>query len=109
MEVLKFMMSEGEESLEEAITVSKKGKRELRSIHSRGRFALLEYRDPMTKEKTENKFKLVLLHENGEVDEYFIIPLKQANRFLLLKEKKVKGPKVKAWNPKTGRLEEVIP
>ncbi len=103
------MMSEEGESLEEAITISKRGKRELRTIHSRGKFALLEYRDLATKEKTENKFKLVLLHENGEVDEFFVIPLKQENRFLLLKEKKVKGPKVKAWNPKTDRLEEVIP
>jgi len=103
------MMPEVEKGLEEAITISKKGKRELRTIYSRGRFALLEYRDPITKEKSENKFKLVLLHENGEVEELFIIPLKQSNRFLLLKEKKVKGPKVKAWNPKTGELEEVIP
>ncbi len=103
------MMPEGEEDLEEAITISKRGKRELRTVHSRGRFALLEYRDPVTKEKTENKFKLVLLHDNEEVEEFFIIPLKQANRFLLLKERKVKGPKVKAWNPMTGKLEEVIP
>ncbi len=102
-------MSSDIEGLEEAITISRRGKRELRSIYSRGRFALLEYRDPLTKEKSENKFKLVLLHENNSVEEFFIIPLKQANRFLLLKEKNVKGPKVKAWNPKTGKLEEVLP
>ncbi len=103
------MMPASEENLEEAITISKRGKRELRTIYSRGRFALLEYRDPLTKEKTENKFKLVLLHDNEEVEEFFIIPLKQSNRFLLLKEKKGKGPKVKAWNPKTGELEQVLP
>ena len=103
------MMSAGEENLEEAITISKRGKRELRTIFARGKFALIEYRDPITKEKTENKLKLVLLRDDGGVEEFFIIPLKQANRFLLLKAEKAKGPKVKAWNPKTGKLEEVIP
>lgn len=97
------------EDIREAMTESKKGNRELRSIFSRGRFALVEYRDMETKERADEKLKLVLQHDDGKVEEFFVIPLKQANRSLLLRTEKPKGPKVKAWNPKSEKVEEVMP
>jgi len=96
-------------SIEEAITVSKKGKREIRTIVSRGRCALIEYRDPVTKERTEDKYKLVLYHDDGNVDEYFIIPTKTPHRHLLIKPKEKKGVKLKVWNPKTDEVEDMFP
>ncbi len=95
--------------VEEAITISKKGKREVRTLVSRGKFALLEYRDPKTMEKTEDKYKLVLLHEDGRVDEYFIIPTKTRSRLLMIIPKEKKGVKLKVWNPKKGEVEEMFP
>ncbi len=70
---------------EEVITVSKHGKREARVLVDRGRYVRYEYLDPVTGKKSENKIKLVLLTEDGKQEEYFIIPLKQEGRFLLLK------------------------
>ncbi len=96
-------------AVEEAITVSKKGKREIRTIVSRGQFALIEYRDPKTKERTENKYKLVLYHKNGRVDEYFVIPTKTPKRYLMIEPKEKKGIKLKVWNPDTDQVEDMFP
>lgn len=96
-------------SLEEAITVSKKGKRELRTLVSRGRFALIEYRDPVTKERTEDKCKLVLLHDDGRLQEFFVIPTKTEGRSMLVEPKEKKGRELKVWNPATGGIEEMFP
>ncbi len=80
---------------EEVLTKSKKGKIEVRNIVDFGKFVRYEYLDPTTGERSENKVKIVLY--NGEdYEEYFIIPLKQKNKFLLLKAEK-KGPR-KLWN-----------
>ena len=95
--------------MEEAITVSKKGKREIRTIVSRGRFALIEYRDPVTRERTEDKYKLVLLHEDGRVDEYFVIPTRTPHRQLLVEPKEKKGIGLKVWNPETDEVEDMFP
>ncbi len=94
--------------LEEAITISKKGKKEIRTVVSRGKFALIEYRDPVTKERTEDKYKLVLYHDDGKVDEYFIIPTKTPSRHLLIEPKEKKGVRLKVWNPKTGNVEDMF-
>lgn len=95
--------------IEEAITISKRGKKEIRTLVSRGKFALLEYRDPKTKERTENKYKLVLYHEDGRVDEYFIIPTKTPHRQLLIEPKEKKGIEVKVWNPSRDEVEDLFP
>ncbi len=95
--------------MEEAITVSKRGKRELRTIVSRGRFALVEYRDPKTMERVEDKYKLVLLHDDGRVDEYFIIPTKTRSRLLMIVPKEKKGTNLKVWNPEKGEVEDLFP
>lgn len=95
--------------LDEAITISKRGKRELRTLVSRGRFALIEYRDPLTKERTEDKIKLVLLHDNGSIQEFFIIPTKTEGRSMLVEPKEKKGKELKVWNPNTGEVEDMFP
>ncbi|MEM0017412.1 MAG: hypothetical protein QXJ48_04555 [Candidatus Korarchaeum sp.] len=95
--------------LDEAITISKKGKRELRTLVSRGRFALIEYRDPETKERTEDKYKLVLLHEDGSIQEFFLIPTKTEGRSMLVEPKEKKGKELRVWNPSTGEVEDMFP
>mgnify|MGYP001772718295 CR=1 FL=1 len=96
-------------SIEEAITVSKRGKRELRTLVSRGRFALIEYRDPLTKERTEDKYKIVLLHDDGRTQEFFIIPTGTEGRSILIEPKDKKGKELRVWNPKTGEIEDMFP
>ncbi len=86
---------------EEVITVSKKGKREVRALIDRGKYVRYEYLEPETGKRSENKIKLVLLNEKGEQEEYFIIPLKQKDRFLLLKAE-VKSPH-KLWDREKGK------
>ncbi|MEM2290450.1 MAG: hypothetical protein QW711_02320 [Candidatus Korarchaeum sp.] len=95
--------------LDEAITINKKGKRELRTLVSRGRFALIEYRDPETKERTEDKYKLVLLHEDGSIQEFFLIPTKTEGRSMLVEPKEKKGKELRVWNPSTGEVEDMFP
>ncbi len=79
----------------EVITITKKGKREVRKLVDHGTFVRYEYLDLNTGKRAENKTKLVLF--NGkDYEEYFIIPLKQRNRYLLLKADK-KGER-KLWS-----------
>ncbi|MGB9631196.1 MAG: hypothetical protein ACP5KE_01565 [Candidatus Methanodesulfokora sp.] len=96
------------ESLDEAITVSKKGKRELRSIVARGKFAIIEYLDPDTKKRTEDKVKLVLARDDGKVEEYFLIPTATPSRLIAIVPKEKKGQEIKAFNPRTGKVENII-
>jgi hypothetical protein len=67
----------------EVLTISKRGRREVRHLLDRGRFVRYDYLDPSTGERTENKVKLVLVGEGG-VEEYFIVPTKERRRSLLL-------------------------
>lgn len=91
---------------EEVVTVSKKGKREVRALIDRGKFVRYEYIDTKTGRKSENKIKLVLLNEKGEQEEYFIIPLKQKDRFLLLKSE-TKPPR-KIWDKELKRAVDLF-
>lgn len=91
---------------EEVITISKKGKREVRALIDRGKFVRYEYLDPETGEKSENKVKLVLLNEKGDQEEYFIIPLKQRDRFLLLRAE-TKPPR-KIWDRELKRAVDLF-
>lgn len=85
---------------EEVLTKSKKGKIEVRNLVDYGKFVRYDYLDPKTGKRSEDKVKIVLY--NGEdYEEYFIIPLKQKNRFLMLQAEK-KGPR-KIWDGKEAR------
>jgi len=80
---------------EEVLTKSKKGKIEVRNLIDHGRFVRYEYLDPESGKRSENKVKIVL-YNGTDYEEYFIIPLKQKNKFLMLKAEK-KGPR-KLWD-----------
>ena len=72
---------------EEVLTHSKKGKIEVRALVDSGTFVRYEYLDPETGARSESKLKLVM-HNGTDYEEYFIIPLKQKNKFLLVKAEK---------------------
>ncbi len=86
---------------EDVITVSKKGKREVRNLLSKGRFVKYNYLDPETGKETEKKYRLVLKDDNGNVEEYFLIETK-GNRYLMLPAKEKEGRKI--WDGK-GSIE----
>jgi len=76
---------------ESVLTKSKKGKIEVRSLIDAGEFVRYEYLDPETGEKTENKYKLVLIPKKQnltrsaplKVSEFFIVPI-AGGRFLMI-------------------------
>ena len=78
---------------EETLTKSKKGKIEVRHFIDSGRFVRYDYLDPETGKRSENKYKIVL-SSGDECEEYFIIPMKQKNRFLMLKGDKKGNRKI---------------
>jgi len=83
---------------EEVLTRTKKGETEVRSLIDRGRYLRYNYLHPETVEPMEGgKVKLVLIAENGRVEEYFIIPTK-SKRDLLIRAAE-KGAR-KVWDGK---------
>jgi hypothetical protein len=68
---------------ETVLTTSKKGKLEVRTLESRGSFVICKYLDPKTL-KPDTKKKLMLRSKNGELMEYFIVPINSRNRALLI-------------------------
>jgi hypothetical protein len=69
---------------EKVLTKGKGGKLEVRALDSRGSYVMCKYLDPKTMKPADAKRKLMLKDESGNVLEYFIIPLKDAKRSLLL-------------------------
>jgi hypothetical protein len=91
---------------ETVMTKSKKGKVEIRSVDSRGQFVICKYVDPKSMKLADTKRKLLLKDDGGKVTEYFIIPLKDPKRALLIvPETEEKDRQV--WNDKLGRAEEI--
>lgn len=92
---------------EEVLTKDKKGNLEVRNLISRGNFVLYDYRDVKTFKQVESgKKKLYLKDENGEVKEYYIIPMKDG-RSLLIEPKEKEEKERKVWNDKTKKAEEL--
>ncbi len=91
---------------ENVLTKGKRGKLEVRALDSRGSYVMCKYLDPKTMKPANTKRKLMLRDQSGNVLEYFIIPLKDTKRALLLtaaseeKERKV-------WLESLGRAEEI--
>ena len=91
---------------ETVLTRTKNGKLEVRSLGSRGDYVLCEYLDPGTMRSVGAKRKLLLKDQVGNVVEYFIVPLKDAKRSLLISaEPEEKNRQI--WNEKTGKAEEI--
>ncbi len=85
---------------EEVLTISKKGKTEVRNLLERGRYVKYNYLNPETGKPTENKEKIVLIKDSGEIEEYFIIPTKTKGRFLLIRTQTKENRKI--WNGKSS-------
>ena len=69
---------------EEVLTRTKKGDVEVRSLLDRGRYVRYNYLHPETGEPMEGgKVKLVLLADDGTVEEFFVIPTKSKRDLLI--------------------------
>jgi len=91
---------------ETVLTKGKKGKLEIRSLDSRGNYVLCKYLDPKTMKTADGKRKLILRDSNGNVIEYFIIPLKDPKRALLISaEPEEKDRQV--WNKAVQSAEKI--
>jgi hypothetical protein len=88
------------------MTKNKKGKLEVRSLDHRGSYVICKYVDPKTMKLADTKRKLMLKDEEGNMREYFIIPLKDPKRALLITpESEEKDRQI--WNEKLGKAEEL--
>ena len=88
------------------MTKSKRGKLEVRSLDHRGSYVICKYVDPKTMKLADAKRKLMLRDEQGNMREYFIIPLKDPKRALLITPEAEEKDR-QLWNEKLGRAEEI--
>jgi len=88
------------------LTKGKSGKLEVRALRSRGTYVMCKYLSPETLKLADKKTKLMLRRADGTFEEYFIIPLKDPKRSLLVKaEPEEKDRKI--WNQETRQEEDV--
>jgi hypothetical protein len=87
------------------ITKGKRGTSEIRTLDSRGRFVICKYLDPKTLKPADPKRKLMLRLENGKVEEYFIVPLKNSRALLISGKSDEKERQI--WNETSKRAEEI--
>ena len=91
---------------ENVLTKGKSGKLEVRTLHSRGSFVMCKYLNPKTLKLADKKTKLTLKAEDGTIEEYFIIPMRDPKRSLLIRaEAEEKDRKV--WNQETQQEEDL--
>jgi len=88
----------------DVLTKGKSGKTELRALHSRGSFVMCKYLDPETLRLADKKTKLSLRNLSGEIEEYFIIPMRDPKRSLLIRAETPEKDR-KVWN-QDSQLEE---
>jgi len=91
---------------DQVLTRGKSGKLELRTLHSRGSFVMCKYLNPETLKLADRKTKLTLKREDGTVEEYFIIPLRDPKRSLLVKSESEEKDR-KLWNKQTQKEEDL--
>lgn len=91
---------------DKVLTKAKSGKVELRAVDSKGKYVICKYLDPSNLSLSDKKRKLCLKSDDGKVEEYFIVPLKDQNRALLIKAKK-QEKEVKVWNEKAKKEESL--
>ena len=91
---------------DQVLTKGKSGKLEVRALDSRGSFVMCKYLNPETLKLADKKTKLTLKCDDGKLEEYFIIPLRDPKRSLLINaeaEEKVG----KVWNERTQQEEDL--
>jgi hypothetical protein len=91
---------------ENVLAKGKGMKLELRALDSRGSYVICKYLTPDTLKLADKKVKLSLKNEKGEVKEYFIIPLKDSKRSLMVSAEKEEKER-KVWNEATGQEEDL--
>lgn len=91
---------------EAVLTKGRGGKLEVRALDSRGSYVMCKYLDPKTMKPTEKKRKLMLKDQSGTIVEYFIIPLKDPKRALLLSSEAEEKER-QVWVEAVGKSEEV--
>jgi len=91
---------------ESVLTRGKTGRLEVRALESRGSYVICKYLNPDTLKLADKKVKLSLRDERGEVKEYFIIPLKDPRRSLLISAE-IEEKERKVWNDKTQQAENL--
>ena len=91
---------------ETVLTKGKGGKLEVRAVDSRGSYVMCKYLDPETMKPADKKRKLMLKDQNGKILEYFIIPLKNPKRALLLTAESEEKER-QIWNEVLRRGEEI--
>ncbi len=69
---------------ESVLTKNKKGETEVRNLLKTGEFLEYNYIDPKTGKVMEGGKRSIILKSGGKQEHYFIIPLKQKNRFLMI-------------------------
>jgi len=90
---------------ETVLTTSKKGKLEVRTLESRGSFVICKYLDSKTL-KPDTKKKLMLRSKNGELVEYFIVPLNSPSKALLISSRPDEKER-QIWNEFEQRAEAI--
>jgi len=91
---------------ESVLTKGKSGKLEVRALESRGSYVICKYLSPETLKLADKKIKLSLKDEKGDVKEYFIIPLKDSKRSLLISAEK-EDKERKIWNGQIQQEEDL--
>ena len=91
---------------ETVLTKRKGGKLEVRALDSRGSYVLCKYLDPKTMKPADQKRKLTLKGADGRVLEYFIIPLKDTKRSLLITAEPEEKER-QVWNEEAQKAEEL--
>jgi hypothetical protein len=91
---------------ESVLTKGKGGKLEVRALESRGSYVMCKYLIPDTLKPADKKIKLSLKDEKGDVREYFIIPLKDQKRSLLIAAEKEEKER-KIWNDQIQQEEDL--
>lgn len=67
---------------------------------------MCKYLNPETLRLADKKTKLTLKSTDGSVEEYFVIPLRDPNRALLVKSEAEEKDR-KVWNPQTKQEEDL--
>ncbi len=91
---------------ESVLIKGKGGRLEVRALDSHGSYVMCKYLDPKTMKPADKKRKLMLKDQNGKVLEYFIIPLKDPRRALLLKAE-FEEKERQVWTEDLQRPEEI--
>jgi len=91
---------------ESVLAKGRGAKLEVRTLDSRGSYVICKYLNPETLKLADKKMKLSLKNEKGEVTEYFVIPLKDSKRSLMVSAEKEEKER-KVWNEASGQEEEL--